>query len=296
MNIPGVHTARLQGAVDALAGALTLEQHDPCPGSHTVIWITGLEDDEAVAALGTYLTGLIVGLVAVDLTVSERYFGVRPDDAEQLRREVERVAGSSNAVTDAFRDTRRNPWIAECLGHLLLMIARGEPGLCVPGRVWAVTLPHDKVSQQGLDLLAVYEDDGLPALAIGESKASRSYAAGHLNRSVRLFREVDERDRDHQIRVMMINSLDAHLPDQVREQVPGMFWRDRRLYLPVIGYSAQSDFDPTADRPATFGRLLVAVERRRCVAITLDDFYAFFDRVADAMRAAVDAYASEEGA
>jgi hypothetical protein len=295
VNIPaGERAARLGEAVAVLAGAAVLDEYEPCPGSHIVIRVTGLESDEAVGALGTYLTGLIAGLVAVDLSITERYVGALPEDAGQLRSEVERVIGTSNDVADHFRDTRRNPWIAECLAHVLLMIAGGEPGPCVPGRIWAVTLPHDKVSQQGLDLVAVYEDDSLPALCIGESKASELSAAPHLNRSIRLFREIDARDRDYQIRVVMINSLEAHLPAELREQVPGMFWRDRRLYMPVIGYSAVSDFDPTTNRPTTFGELLVALDRRRCVAIALNDFHTFFDGVSDAMRAAVDAYVAEE--
>ena len=51
----------------------------------------------------------------------------------------------------------------------------------------------------------------------------------------------------------------------------------------MIGYSAGSDFEPTTDRPTTFGELLVALDHRRCAAIALNDFYAFFDGVADAM-------------
>jgi hypothetical protein len=164
VNIPGGQRAVvMEEAIAALAGRLALDVHSPCPGSHTVIRVADLESVESVEALGRYLVGLIAGVVAVDLTVSERYLGVGPDFAAELRAEVERVVGASNAITDGFRDTRRNPWIAECLGHLMLMIAGDDPGLCVPGRVWAATVPHDKVSKQGLDLVAVYDDDGLAA-------------------------------------------------------------------------------------------------------------------------------------
>jgi hypothetical protein len=283
----------MREAVEALAGRLALDLHNPCPGSHTLIRVGEIEAAEAVDALGMYLVGMIAGVVAVDLSVTERYLGIGSEFRAELRAEVERVIGASNAITNGFRDTRRNPWIAECLGHLLLMIAGDETGLFVPGRVWAATVPHDKVSKQGLDLVAVYDDEGLPALCIGESKASHTHAASHLNSAVRLFREVDLRQRDYEIRVTMINSLDAHIPADVRDRVPAMFWRDRRLYMPVIGFSAGSAFDPTTDRPATFGRLLVTLDRRRCVAVSLNDFYGFFNRVADAMRAAVACYAAD---
>ena len=139
----------MEEAIAALAGRLALDVHSPCPGSHTVIRVADLE---SVEALGRYLVGLIAGVVAVDLIVSERYLGVGPDFAAELRAEVEQVVGASNAITDGFRDTRRNPWIAECLGHLMLMIAGDDPGLCVSGRVWAATVPHDKVSKQGSTL------------------------------------------------------------------------------------------------------------------------------------------------
>ena len=108
----------------------------------------------------------------------------------------------------------------------------GPPGLMCP----RPSLGSDRTSRQGFaagaDLVAVYEEDSLPALCVGESKASAMWAGQHLNKSIALFREIDARDRDYQIRVVLINSLEAHLPDAVRASVPGMFWRDRRLYLP----------------------------------------------------------------
>ena len=99
----------MEEAIAALAGRLALDVHSPCPGSHTVIRVADLESVESVEALVRYLVGLIAGVVAVDLTVSERYLGVGPDFAAELRAEVERVVGASNAITDGFRDTRRNP-------------------------------------------------------------------------------------------------------------------------------------------------------------------------------------------
>jgi hypothetical protein len=280
----------ISNALEGLRDALTLDAHHPPPASHGVIHISGIEADQAVSNLGIYLVGIIASVVAVDLSVSERYLGAGPDYAEELRRDVERVIGATNQLTDGFRNTRRNPWVAECLAHLLLMITGQGPGVCVPGRVWAATVPHDKVSKQGLDLLAVYDDDGRPSLCIGESKASALNAAHHLNASIRLFREVDARERDYEIRVMMINSLDSHIPTDVRDQVPGMFWRDRRLYMSVIGFLGDSGFDASTDRPGTFGTLLVTVEHRKCVSLALQDFHGFFDAVADKMREAIPLY------
>ena len=65
---------------------------------------------------------------------------------------------------------------------------------------------------------------------------------------------------------------------------------DHRLYMSVIGFSADSAFDATKDRPGTFGTLLVTLENRKCVSIALQDFHGFFDAVADKMREAIPLY------
>jgi hypothetical protein len=291
MQIPqGGHASRLEDAIATLRECVHLSEREPRPDTHTLVEVRNLETPEATSALGTYLTGIVAGLVAVDRRITEQYL-VTDDGDQQLRIEVEQIIGASNQLTGNFRDTRRNPWIAECLAHVFLMLAGEDPGVCVPGHIWAMTVPHDKVTQQGLDLVAVYEEEDGPSLCIGESKASEQWAADHLNDSIRLFRDVDDRKRDFQIRVTLINSLGAHIPEAVREAVPGMFWRDRRLYLPVIGHADNSDFNASSARPQTFGALTVPLERRRCVSVALADFHHFFDDVAIAMRDAVDAFA-----
>ena len=50
-----------------------LSVHDPRPASHTLIRVDAIEAPEEVRALGTYLVGIIAGVVAIDLSISERY-------------------------------------------------------------------------------------------------------------------------------------------------------------------------------------------------------------------------------
>jgi hypothetical protein len=95
----------MREAVAALAGALGLQEHDPCPGSHTVIRVEAIESAEAVEGLGRYLVGMIAGVVAVDLSVSQRYLGSGPEFGAELRAEIERVVGASNEILNGFRDT-----------------------------------------------------------------------------------------------------------------------------------------------------------------------------------------------
>jgi hypothetical protein len=287
----GVRRQIMEDTIEALRSAAEFTEHAPGLTSHTLITVGGLEAPEAIAALGTFLTGLIAGAVTIDMRVIELLLGSGPEYAEELDRELTAVLGADNdSITPSFREDRRDPWIGECLAHALLVIHRGEPGLCVPALVRAVTLPHDKPSQQGLDLVAIYEEDGGPGLCVGESKASENWAGQHLSRSVGLFREIDESKRNYQIRSVVLNTLFANVNPELQGKMEHLFWEDRRLYLPLIGYSAASDFNPASERPQTLGVLSVPQNRRRLVVIPLESYPSFFDGVADAMRAAVERF------
>jgi hypothetical protein len=65
-------------------------------------------------------------------------------------------------------------------------------------------------------------------------------------------------------------------------------WAGERLYAPLLAF--RTDFNPSAERPTTLGALSVAHDRRRLVAIQLNEYAKFFDAVADAMRSAIADY------
>lgn len=98
-----------------------------------------------------------------------------------------------------------------------------------------------------------------------------------------MFRRIDEGEYLLDIR-QDVASLKASLPPDLKQRVASAIWRKRRCYLAVVVF--QDPFDLTTPRPALMG-LVPPATRKRVLACRLEDFQAFFDDVADAMRAAV---------
>lgn len=293
MSVPEDPRVQLmRQAVETLRDCVAFERHTPCPASHVVVVVKGLDAARAISALGCYLTGLIAGTVLVDLSLCEQMLGQGPEYASELAAEVVAVIGDSNNLDKTQKEDARNPWIAECLAHALLMIGRSASSECVPGEIHAITLPHDKVTQQGLDLVGLFSASNLAVLCIGESKASEEYPQNHLQKAIALFRAIDRAERDHQIRTVVLGALLPSLPDTIRQNLHGTFWRSQRLYLPVLAYASGCSFLPHSNRPDTFGQLKVPAEYRRLVVVALSNHHGFFDCVAEAMRRAVPAFAN----
>ena len=74
------------------------------------------------------------------------------------------------------------------------------------------------------------------------------------------------------------------LSAELAVQVSDSLWSQSRCYLPMLVH--QDDFNLMTRRP-TLARLAPPIERRRVIVSRLMSFHAFFDTVADAMRAAV---------
>jgi hypothetical protein len=182
-----------------------------------------------------------------------------------------------------WRDTRRNPWIAEGVGHLVLFMAGRRDTGCLAGRVAALKALHAVPTQQGLDLVAIYMLEDLPALVIGETKATKADPSGQLTEAASFFRDIEAHARDGEL-VADVSMLEQVLPAGVRDELGEAFWAERRTYLPLIAYGVE--FDPHTERPLLRG-LSPAAEHKRVVVVRLPTFHEFFDTVADAMRSAV---------
>lgn len=74
--------------------------------------------------------------------------------------------------------------------------------------------------------------------------------------------------------------LSSDLAGQLRDSL----WTDNATYLPMIVH--QDPYDFMNHRPK-LARLTQPLQRRRVIVVQLSQFYAFFDAVADAIRAAV---------
>ena len=273
-------------ALDTLAERLRIREahaHD----SHTDLAVVGLADTRVIDALGLYLVGLLAGVVHTNLRLSTALLEQTPEGHAQLGLDVEARltprADASSWVVDHFDANVRDPWIAEGVGHAVLAVRKRKDTACLSGPVAAMCVPHVKPSQQGLDLFALYDDQGMPAMALGEAKATLANGSGRLSEAIAFFRDVERGDRDVDIRMQVVVLHDALKP-ALQQALSGSFWKKRACYLPVIAHG--DDVDMNLPRPA-LRAIARAATHKRVLHIRPDDYAGFFDGIADAMRAAV---------
>jgi hypothetical protein len=253
--------------------------------SHTVLVVSGVDDEQVVDALGIYLVALLAGVVRTNLRLSTALLVRTPDGQAQLATDVEKrlTPPASGWTVEDFNQNVRNPWIAECVGHALLAVRQRAVTPCLSGPVAAMTVPHANPTQQGLDLFAFYDDDGLPALAIGEAKATERNGGGRLTEATGFFRQVARGERDVDIRMQVVGLTEA-LGEELQRGLSGAFWHERSCYLPVIAHGDEMNLGRR--RPA-----LEAIPRpasqKRVISCRPSDYAGFFSAVADAMRSAV---------
>lgn len=285
-RVPAPPLILIDAALNELARSVTLREL-PVATSHTAIVAQGLESPRVAQALGLYLVGALAGAVDLDARLCSALLAAGPEARVELASTVDRLVGDSNVFAEPsgirFRDTRRNAWIAEGVVHALLVLRARADTACLVGAVHALTQPHQVPTQQGLDAVAIYTDECGPVVAVGESKASRADGSGQLTDAATMFAAVDEGDYGPHLRAALL-SLRRVLPAALAPQVSDALWREHRCYLPVILH--ETPFDPEAERQV-LARLVPPIERRRLLALRLNDFHSFFDAVADSMRAAV---------
>jgi hypothetical protein len=260
---------------------------DAKASSHTVVWVHGLEDPRVPVALGRYLVGALAGAVDIDAALCEDLLARGADRRAEIAAIVADIIGHTNVfeTPDAvmFRDTRRNAWIGEGTGHALLMLAARHESSFIKGRLCALSEVHPNPTRQGLDSVSTYVSQGVLIVAIGESKATCSHGSEQLTEAAKLFSDVDEGVYGPDLRAKLA-AFRRFLPDDLAIQVSDSLWSHSSCYLPMLVH--QDDFNLMGRRPTLAG-LGPPVERRRVIVSKLTGFHAFFDAVADAMRAAV---------
>lgn len=277
----------LESGITTLGTVVRLEESDG-GATHTAIVASGLDDRRVTTALGRYLVGVIGGAVQHDARLSAALLPEGIDGREEVQRAVVAAVGETNTfITLAelrFRDRVRNPWIAEGLAHALLVVRSRIATACVAGPVRAVSKPHSIPSTPGLDAVAIYELDDQPFVAIGECKATRRRAVEELRKAAGMFSKIDQAVYGPELR-SELGTLRDVLSDPLKDKVTNALWQDSACYVPAIVHG--EGFDYLADR-SWLSTLNPPTERRRVLVLEISAFYAFFDAVADAMRAAVN--------
>jgi hypothetical protein len=280
--------ALIEEALADIAERVSLREVDG-PSSHTVVVASGLDDASVARSLARYAVGFLAGWVAKDATISAR-LGMRGvDKRDELRTLVGSLVGTpasmDNQELEHWRQTSRDPWIAEVLTHALLVIRRTVASDCLEGDVVALLRPHPHAKRQGLDSVAIYRDTDLAVVAIGETKATKECGSEELTHACDMFDSVDAGAMGPDLRDA-IDLLADVLPDDLIEQVSEDLWRDHRCYVPAIVH--ENEFD-AARRRDRLERLAPPVARKRVLVLRIADFAHFFDTVASLMPASIDA-------
>jgi hypothetical protein len=271
-------------AIATVVSKLQIEVHSTL--SHDVAVISGIEDPGLIEPLATYLLNCAAQTIQPNLKILNALLGESHDAALQLKSEVFRLVGPDNSVDRDFREDHRDPWIAESIAHLLVSISQRVTGIPPKGPLQALTPVHDDVKDHGTDVLGIYiaAPTSSLGLVIFESKASELNATAHAAKAAAFFGEVESGLRDAHIRRMVL-MLSGSLTPEIRSLITPSFWSDKRSFAAAMLLSQTCSFDCHAERPS-FSTLQV---RATLVAIPLRLYRAFFDSIADRMRALVDA-------
>jgi hypothetical protein len=272
--------------------ALTrLDQHllldeSPGPTTHIAVRAADLENDEVPPALGRYFVGVLSGAVGQDAALSKELLNVDVDIGNEVRGHIERLVGTTNEFHDEsgrrFRDTVRNPYIAEVLAHALLVLRKRRNTACLLGPTEALKQPHPVPHRQGIDVIGIYDEAGNAIPFIGEAKASKDYGSDRLTEAVGFFSSLDAGKRGVEVR-QELQALKGVLPDAIRLGFATAIWRHRCCYLPVVVYGTPVDL--TADHHG-LGGLRPPQNHKRVVGLELNHFHTFFDTVSDKIRLA----------
>jgi hypothetical protein len=258
------------------------------PTTHVAVRASDLENPAVPPALGRYFVGVVAGVVDEDASLSEELLATEPDSVAEVRSQIERMIGPDNNFLDKpsrrFRDRVRNPYIAEIIAHALIVLRKRRDTACLIGPPAALKNPHVDPRRQGLDLIGIYNADGLPAAAIGEAKSSRQYGSRRLKEAAKFFSAIDAGKRGVELR-SELGALKHVLDDGLRSGLADGFWRSNCCYLPVIVFS--TSIDETADNP-DLDDLRPDPPDIRLIALQLQSFHVFFNEVAEQIRVATN--------
>lgn len=277
----------IEDALDELDEHLHLSEV-PGPTTHVVVRAKDLENPAVPAALGRYFVGVVAGIVDEDASLTEELLATEPESVAEVRFQIEKMIGLNNSFADKparhFRDRVRNPYIAEIISHALVLLRKRRDTACLLGPPAALKNPHADPRRQGLDLIGIFDDGGLPAAAIGETKASRKYGDRRLKEAAKFFSDIDAGKRGVELR-SELGTLKHVLDVGLRRGLSDGFWRNNCCYLPIIVFS--TSINETTDN-SDLGDLKPDQTSVRLIALQLRSFHAFFNEVADQIRAAVD--------
>ena len=277
----------IEEALEAIQTCVECKEQ-PSPDSHTVVEISGLDEPSLPRSLARYAVGFLAGWVELDATIEARLAMQGVEKRPELLRLVEKIVAPPTGVTDEqleiWRQTSRNAWLAEVFTHALFVVHRSLTTDFLAGAVLALHRPHPQPKRQGLDTIAIYDEEEVAVMTISETKATADNPSGELTNACDMFDSVEIGGHGPDIR-NAIDILGRIFPEDMQSQVVEALWRENRCYLPAVFH--QAEFDASASRKR-LAKLPPVAARKRVVLCRLDDFEEFFEQVATAMPRAVD--------
>ncbi len=278
ITLPAAIDSAISDALVLLESRLVCASHEAT--THQVVWVGGWgADANTIHAVGAYLVGLRVAAVQQSLTIRAAIKNT-PEDRAEVVTSVEAIVGASNAaLTQDQKEDERNPWLAEGLWHLCLMLASRRKELHPGGEVVALDFPHVAAKDHGLDVVAIYRSNGAFGLSLVESKAYAQDPNKAISDAVAFFRDVDAGIHDTRIR-QVVAGMRSALPKDLQDAISPSLWKAHRTYIPNPHYDISVAKDWSNARPSLNG-LKAPVH---IMPHQVDTFATFFDNVADAMR------------
>ena len=274
---------------DALAfAAANLTFGTSSVSTHQVITIGGWNASPQMRQrVARYLVGLRINAITAGLAVRAELIGTDADLIVEVPNNVQEIIGATATSLSADQISKhRNPWMAEGLWHLCLAAAQRRAELHPPGAVMAVSLPHPKATDHGIDLAALYYRNGAIGLSIVETKAYQTDVAGAMHSSTVYFREIEE--GGHGVRLRhLIATLRGGLPANNQPSFSDALWKKTRCYLPNPHYDAAHGPDWATARPS-LGALVPGAANVYVMPHAISGFTAFFEAISEEMRAAAN--------
>ncbi len=284
MSLPRKIEEAMSNAIAYLVDVLRCQILDA--DTHRVLIVTGWNNDSSTRqAIAHYLVGLRACAIDAALNIRAELEDTLADRVE-LRQSILKIIGASNeTLTDDQKQDERNPWMAEGLWQLCMVIAARRPEIHPVGGVVAVNYAHTAAKDHGLDVAAIYESNNVYGLSLIESKAYKQDPNQAISKAVDYFKAIDRGEHAPKIR-QTVQIMRTALPAEQQERIPMSFWKRMRSYLPNPHYDAGCTMNWTNTRPSfrelTPDRLNIII-----MPHIITNFDTFFDTIADEMRAFV---------
>ena len=251
--------------------------------THRTLTILGLNDsDDTRQVIANYLVGLRACAVDAALNIKSHLENTAEDRLEVIHNVIAIVGNDNSELSEDQKQDERNPWIAEGIWHLCMVIAARRVDFHPFGSVISVDYAHVASKDHGLDGLVMYENNNLFGLSIIESKAYRDDPNRAINNAVGFYREIDSGKHDLRVR-QSVQIMRTALPQDMQSRISGSFWKRERSYLPNPHYDASINMEWTNPRPS-FRDLSLGRQNLIIMPHVIFEFDNFFDQIADAMR------------